>query len=58
MNHGRCINCWWYKAMKGRHWITICTTEGMISMLIIPLLMEIVIARITTTGSEETVSRK
>ena len=21
MNHGLCINCWWYKAMKDRHWI-------------------------------------
>jgi hypothetical protein len=21
MNHGYCINCWWYKVIKGRHYI-------------------------------------
>jgi len=31
MNHGRCINCWWYKAMKGRYWIT--TPKGLIEKL-------------------------
>ena len=21
MNHGYCINCWWYKSIKGKHYI-------------------------------------
>lgn len=21
MNHGKCINCWWYQAIHGRHFI-------------------------------------
>ena len=21
MNHGYCINCWWYQVVKGRHYI-------------------------------------
>ena len=31
MNHGRCINCWWYKTIKGRHWIT--TNSGLVENL-------------------------
>ena len=27
MNHGYCINCWWYKAIKGRHYIP--TKDGL-----------------------------
>ena len=27
MNHGYCINCWWYLAIKGRHFIN--TNDGL-----------------------------
>ena len=27
MNHGYCINCWWYKAIKCRHYIP--TKDGL-----------------------------
>lgn len=31
MNHGYCINCWWYKALKGKYWIA--TKKGAIEKL-------------------------
>ena len=31
MNHGYCINCWWYQAIKGRGWIT--TQKGIVEHL-------------------------
>lgn len=27
MNHGYCINCWWYKVIKDRHYIP--TKDGL-----------------------------
>jgi hypothetical protein len=31
MNHGRCINCWWYKETNGRNWIV--TPKGLVEHL-------------------------
>ena len=31
MNHGYCINCWWYQATKNRSWIV--TSKGLVEKL-------------------------
>lgn len=31
MNHGYCINCWWYQATKNRSWIL--TPKGLVEKL-------------------------
>ena len=28
MIHGYCINCWWYKALRGKYWVA--TPKGLI----------------------------
>ena len=31
MDFGYCINCWWYKPIKGKHWVV--TKKGLVEKL-------------------------
>lgn len=31
MKHGYCVNCWWYKPIKEKHWVV--TEKGLVEKL-------------------------